>query len=154
MVVGPVAFRDFATSPVVIPLYAGNPKCRTPIPRDPLTRVLVMNGSDLIGKSWIAISCCTISLPSKTPKNKTPVDDARSFATCPRRWTVLIDSRGFGTYDVLVLMTSRTPDFPMGQPPMVLDGCHLSHRWTAVIVPGFSYGFPDSSQMTDTCPSL
>ena len=36
---------------------------------------------------------------------------ARSFATCPRRWTVLI-------------------------------------------VPGFSYGFLDSSQMTDTCPSL
>jgi hypothetical protein len=31
-----------------------------------------MNGSDLIGKSRIAISCCTISLPSKTPMNKTP----------------------------------------------------------------------------------
>ena len=30
MVVGPVAFREFATSPVVISLYTGNPKCRTP----------------------------------------------------------------------------------------------------------------------------
>jgi hypothetical protein len=30
MVVGPVAFRGFATSPVVIPSYAGNPKCRNP----------------------------------------------------------------------------------------------------------------------------
>jgi hypothetical protein len=38
--------------------------------------------------------------------------------------------------------------------PMVFDDCHLSHRWTTVIVPGFSYGFPDSSQMTDTCPPL
>jgi hypothetical protein len=56
MVVGPVAFQYFTTSPVVIPLYAGNPKCRTPIPRDPLTRILVMNGSNLIGKSRIAIS--------------------------------------------------------------------------------------------------
>jgi hypothetical protein len=48
------------------------PSCRTPIPRDLLTRVLVMNGSDLIGKSRIAISCCTISLPSKTPMNQPP----------------------------------------------------------------------------------
>ena len=30
MVVGPVAFREFATYPVVISLYTGNPKCRTP----------------------------------------------------------------------------------------------------------------------------
>jgi hypothetical protein len=36
-------------------------------------------------------------------------DGARSFATCPRRRTARIDSRGFGTYDVLVLMASRTP---------------------------------------------
>jgi hypothetical protein len=36
-------------------------------------------------------------------------DGARSFATCPRRRTVRIDSRDFGTYDVLVLMASRTP---------------------------------------------
>jgi hypothetical protein len=46
--------------------------CRTPIPRDILTRILVVNGSDLIGKSRVAISCCTISLPSKTPMNQTP----------------------------------------------------------------------------------
>jgi hypothetical protein len=38
-------------------------------------------------------------------------DGARSFATCPRRRTARIDSRGFGTYDVLVLMASRTPIF-------------------------------------------
>jgi hypothetical protein len=35
-------------------------------------------------------------------------DGARSFATCPRRRTARIDSWGFGTYDVLVLMDSRT----------------------------------------------
>jgi hypothetical protein len=43
------------------------PICRTPTPRDPPTRVLEVNGSDLIGKSWIAISCCTNSSPLKTP---------------------------------------------------------------------------------------
>jgi hypothetical protein len=42
----------------------------------------------------------------------------------------------------------------MGQTPMVFDGCHLSHRWTTVIVLGFSHGFPDSSRMTDTCPPI
>jgi hypothetical protein len=30
-------------------------------------------------------------------------------ATCPCRWTVLIDSRGFGTYDVLNSLSSGTP---------------------------------------------
>jgi hypothetical protein len=32
----------------------------------------------------------------------------------------------------------RFPIFRWGQTPMVLDGCHLSHRWTALIVSRFS----------------
>jgi hypothetical protein len=58
------------------------PICRTPIPRDPLTRVHEMNGSDLIGKSRIAISCCTISLPSKTPISRSATF-ARSLTPVP-----------------------------------------------------------------------
>jgi hypothetical protein len=39
-------------------------------------------------------------------------EGTRSFASCPRGRTTRIDYRGFGTYEVLVLMASRTPIAP------------------------------------------
>jgi hypothetical protein len=55
-----IAFRDIAIPGVTIPLPSETPKCRTPIPLDPRTRVLRINGSDRVGKSLIAISTCKV----------------------------------------------------------------------------------------------
>jgi hypothetical protein len=56
-------------------------------------------------------------------------DDARSFATCPRKRTAQIDSRGFGTYDVLVLMASRTLIFRWA-----------NRRWFSLVATGLTDG--------------
>jgi hypothetical protein len=56
-------------------------------------------------------------------------DDARSFATCPRKRTARIDSRGFETYDVLVLMASRTPIFRWA-----------NRRWFSLVATGLTDG--------------
>jgi hypothetical protein len=66
----------------------------------------------------------------------------------------------FGVFDTNVPMSSEFPIFRWGQTSMVLDGCHLSHRWTALIVSKFplwisqplAHRVSDSPRMTDTCP--
>jgi hypothetical protein len=81
--VSSIGYSEIMTSNETIPMYENTSKCRIPTPLDPLTCVLNVNGSDLVRKSWIAISCCTISLPSKIsmPPN---TDSLGSHATRPR----------------------------------------------------------------------
>jgi hypothetical protein len=73
-----------------------------------------MNGSDLVGKSRIAISCCTISLPSKTPMPPN-TDSLGSHATRPRRWTVHNSHRDIANRDSImrVFLALENPDIPI-----------------------------------------
>jgi hypothetical protein len=84
------------------------PICRTPTFWDLSPRVLadgrLRSYREIADRDFLLHNFLTIE-----NSDEQNADGARSFATCPRRRTARIDSRGFGTYDVLVLMASRTP---------------------------------------------
>jgi hypothetical protein len=62
----PIRYHKFVIPNAKIPLSLETPKCQTLTPLDPRTRVLKSNGSDLVGKSRIAISMCKSFLTPET----------------------------------------------------------------------------------------
>jgi hypothetical protein len=62
----PIGYRKFTIPNATIPLSSETLKCRTSTPLDPRTCVLKSNGSDLVRKSWIAISMCKSFVTPKT----------------------------------------------------------------------------------------
>ena len=117
---GTVAFRDFATPPVVSFL---SPRSRNAEPRslqDPWTRVPQVNGYDHVGKSRIAIPVCKSFLPLENPMLQMPTRPDLLPRVLPRS-TVEILFSGFHDLSCPMSLVLGNSDFPMCQMPMVLD---------------------------------
>jgi hypothetical protein len=98
-----------------------------------------------VGKSRIATPSCEQSMSSKTPISRLPgwLTAGLHYASVLLRcrddsWPPLIGVSRIANSKCLNIMSPEFPISRWGQTPMVFDDCHLSHRWTAVIVPGFS----------------
>jgi hypothetical protein len=114
-----------------------------------------------VGISRVATPSCERSMSSKTPMSRLPgwLTAGLHYASVLLRcrddsWPPLIGVSRIANSKCLNIMSPEFPISRWGQTPMVFDDCHLSHRWTAVIVPGFSLRisrlFPDDGHLSST----
>jgi hypothetical protein len=109
-----IGYREIAISDATIPLSLETPKCRTPTPRDPLTRVPADGRFKL--PSGYRGSRLQVARVSCFRKLRCPNSDSSgSLATRPRRWTVQSSRRDIANRDsnMQEVLASGNPDSPI-----------------------------------------